>query len=77
VKKLNSGHISYYRGKESDRKSGVGFLVNIELENNKVSFNSDVKYITKVRNEHCTPICCKNDSDDEEVELLYADVKVC
>ena len=84
-KKLNDGHVLYWKGKPQDSKQelGVGFLVNKRLENNLEEFHGvseRVASVTLKLNERYklkiiqvyAPTCSHS---DEEVENFYEDVQ--
>ena len=77
-----SKHLFYYRGKENEKLSGVGFLVNSNIAGNVLKFDSlsdRVAYLTIKLNKMYTLKVIQvyaptSISSDEEIEKFYDDI---
>ena len=77
-----SNHLFYYRGKENEKSSGVGFLVNNNIAGNVLKFDSlsdRVAYLTIRLNKMYTLKVIQvyaptSKSSDDEIEHFYDDI---
>ena len=77
-----SKHLFYYRGKENEKTSGVGFLVNSNIAGNVLKFDSlsdRVAYVTIKLNKMYTLKVIQvyaptSTSSEEEIEQFYDDI---
>ena len=82
VELQDSHHLFYYRGKESEKSSGVGFLINREIAGNVVKFSSVSDRVAWIVIRLCKRYTLKviqiyaptSQSSDDEIESFYDDI---
>ena len=82
IKLKDSHHLFYYRGKENGKSHGVGFLINNDIADNVVKFDSTSDRIAWVVVKLCNRYSLKviqvyaptSQSSEEELESFYEDI---